>query len=146
MLLKPNTFWYESAFRPQESGESAHRNCICFKRSSGVDSFGSDGLVNSCGRLKPSIFKANYVTNSVQSSMKTFKSKMADNNVLFVTYWLTQRRVKRLRSEPRQRRFGVRSARTSAWWDNIRAGLAIQCARYIFNNNKKCRESKCKSL
>ena len=30
-------------------------------------------LVNSCGRLKPDISKANYVINSGQSLMKTFK-------------------------------------------------------------------------
>ena len=36
-----------------------------------------------------------------------------------------RRCVKRLRSEPRQRQFWVRSARTSFWWNNVHAGLAI---------------------
>ena len=39
----------------------------------------------------------------------------------------------------------VRPARTSAWWDNIRAGLAIRCVPCSYINNRKCRESKCKS-
>lgn len=33
--------------------------------------------------------------------------------------------VKRLRSEPRQKQFWVRSARTCFWWNNVQSGLAI---------------------
>ena len=33
--------------------------------------------------------------------------------------------VKRLRSEPPKRRFWVRPAQRSAWWDNVQAALTI---------------------
>ena len=42
ILLKPHTFWCESAYRPHESSESGHRNRILLLESS--------GYADSCGR------------------------------------------------------------------------------------------------
>ena len=49
-------FLCESAFRPHETSESAHRNGIFLKPLSRVDFFESVEFVDSSGQPKPDIF------------------------------------------------------------------------------------------